>query len=540
MRRLFFVLVLVFCCSAASYGFWLKSVIERFSPVEARIISVEGRKVYLDAGRDKGVKKYDIFYAYKPVKTLKTATGKPLVIWSNPIAEIEITYVDKDYSVGILKKGEKVAPGWKVVRFENVPACFVGEGDKSDTVEKMLKINLSYLDWKKDCSTARLVFRYTKKGYLDVVNDSKMEIAFIPVFEVDFPQPVKEAPKKKKYTKGGSTIYMENYRDVASLPVYVLSADFGTVEGEEGVKIPAVVYTNGSSIFFALIVDYEAKVLSRYDYKGMGDIIHVSAGDPDKDGNMEIIATTYEMDKGARSFILRVDEKGKMKLVKKDIYYLLTMIDADLDGTKDTILGTRFDEDELFDKTLYIMKLEKNKLKKVDKLNVPDVFKLYACYYGDVDGDKDKELVFTTDTHKLAVYKNGDLWLSSESVGGGYNYVRITKGTPSFSYEEGITIDPDLVVFKLGKQVKVLAVKNKSRHKFIAGNIPWYKGSEIMELIEEFYGYSLVPISEEIDGVVQAAGIVGKELWCIMNVEPPFKRNARSYIIAFPIPDLER
>ena len=536
--RTFLLLLTVLFLSMPSWAFWVDSVVKRFSPVEAKIIAVEGRRVFIDVGRKQGIKKYDIFAIYKPVRVLKSATGKPITIWSPPLDFAEVEIVEGNYSV-LRLSSSKVKPkgGWKAVRFDNVPVCFVGEGDKSDIMAKMLRMSLSNLSWVSDCSKARLIFKYTKQGYLDVVNKRKIEIAFLPIFQVEFPKPTPPSPKKKRYTKGGSFIYMENYRDVATLPVYVLSADFGTVEGEGGVKLPAVVYTDGKSIFFAIVVDYEPKIISRYDYHGVGDVIHVSVGDADGDGNMEVVATAYDIDKGPVSFILKIDEKGKMKLFKDRIYYILTMEDADLDGTKETILGTDFSEEDFFEKKLYVMKLEGDKLKKLEKISVPEVFKLYSCYYGDIDGDGDKELVFTTDTHKLAVYSNGDMWLSSESVGGGYNYVRIVMGGPSMNYEEAIYVDPDLVVFKMEKKPVVLAVKNKSKHKFIVGNIPLYSGSEILQLVEEFYGYSLVIVSEEVDGVIQAAGVVGKELWCIMNVDPPFKRNARSYIIAYPLPE---
>ena len=524
-------------CSFSSYAFWLNSVVERFSPVEAKIIAVEAERVFLDAGRVKGVEKNDIFSVYKPVKVLKTESGRPLVLWSGAVAKLKVVEVEDSYSVALVISGKTVKKGWKAVRFKDVSACFQGEGDKSETVEKMLKVYLNHMSWQgKPCD---LLFKYTKAGYLDVITRDRIEIAFVPIFEVDFPHPAPQKPKNRRYTEGGSEIYLENYRDVATFPVYVLSADFGTIEGERGVKIPAVVYTNGRTVFFAYIMDYEPKVISRYEYKGSGDIIHVAAGDVDGDGNLEVVATAYDMDNGPVSFILKMDEKGHLKMFKDNIYYLLNLEDSDLDGTKDTILATGFDEQHLFEKRLYIMKLEGKKLKTVDKFSVPDVFKLYSCWWGDIDGDGNKELVFTTDTHKLAVYEGDNLWLSAESVGGGYNYVRLVKGGPSFNYEEAIFIDPDLVVFKVGKHVKILAIKNKSKHKFIIGNIPWYKGSEIMELVREFYGYSLVSVSEEVDGVIQAAGIVGKELWCVLNVDAPFKRGARSYIIAFPMPELE-
>ncbi len=536
--RAVLLLFVIFFFSAQSWAFWVDNVVKRFSPVEAKVIAVEGKRVFVDSGRKLGVKKHDVFAIYRPVKVLKSATGKPITIWSPPLAFAEVETVEENYSV-LRVSSLKVKPkeGWKAVRFDNVPVCFVGEGDKSDIVARMLKISLSNLSWVSDCSKAKLIFKYTKQGYLDVVNSRRIEIAFLPIFQVEFPKPAPPSPKKKRYTKGGSSIYMENYRDVAALPVYVLSADFGTVEGEGGVKLPAVVYTNGKSIFFAIVVDYEPKVISRYDYGGVGDVIHVSVGDADGDGGMEVVATAYDMDKGPVSFILKIDENGKMKLFKDGIYYILTMEDADLDGTKETILGTDFSDEDFFEKKLYVMKLEGEKLKKLEKISVPDVFKLYSCYYGDINGDGDKEVVFTTDTHKLAVYSNGDMWLSSESVGGGYNYVRIVKGGPSMNYEEAIYVDPNLVVFKMGKKPVVFAIKNKSKHKFIVGNVPIYSGSEILQLVEEFYGYSLVIVSEEVDGVIQAAGVVGKELWCIMNVEPPFKRNARSYIIAYPLPE---
>jgi len=116
-----------------------------FTPVSGYAIGIDGYKVILDIGSNKGVKPGDIFTVYEQGnKIIDPKTGKTLGFRFFPIAWIEVFSVEDDFSTGfVIYQTAPISVPMRVKRWEDTTILVLGKNSKVlSTVESFLKDKL--------------------------------------------------------------------------------------------------------------------------------------------------------------------------------------------------------------------------------------------------------------------------------------------------------------------------------------------------------------------------------------------------------------
>ncbi len=78
------------------------------------VASVRNERVYLPFGKISGIKKNTLLDAYDAGEIIENYAGQRFILPGKKIAEIKITHVEKDFSMGEIISGENVQPGYPV------------------------------------------------------------------------------------------------------------------------------------------------------------------------------------------------------------------------------------------------------------------------------------------------------------------------------------------------------------------------------------------------------------------------------------------
>ena len=346
-------------------------------------------------------------------------------------------------------------------------------------------------------------------------------------------QLTKLKPKKSKYkysTLENLKPTVTNFRKISSLSEKLKSIDFNKNR---------VIYTDGYVIVYGEIIGQNAfKKMDQDKYKGFGQIMNVAFVDADEDGKKDVIVNIILKD-GMESRIYKI-YGNKLKLVKKEIDYILGGYDFDNDG-KEELAGQTFDQENIFGDALYELKLKGGDLKRIKRVWIPFGFRLPSSVQADIDGDGKKELLFINDIHRLIVYKGGEnIYIGDESLGGSFNIISWNKGTEKFQYTKPQAIDPKPIVFMKDKKGRegVLIVKNYATGDILLGDIGLFKQGEVrLVYLNSFGDVAMKPYSGKVDGAIEGVTIYNNELVCGVikkSAVNPFATKAASFLIAFP------
>ncbi|MFN3407250.1 MAG: FG-GAP repeat domain-containing protein, partial [Caldimicrobium sp.] len=112
------------------------------------------------------------------------------------------------------------------------------------------------------------------------------------------------------------------------------------------------------------------------------------------------------------SEILKYTSEG-LKPVIKNLNLILQFVDYAGTGEKDTLLAQTFDSDNFWGKDVYIVKREGTSIRYVQRLEVPENFRLIGSDFADLDGDGIRELITYLPDGRLGIFKNNKLVFST-------------------------------------------------------------------------------------------------------------------------------
>ncbi len=342
-------------------------------------------------------------------------------------------------------------------------------------------------------------------------------------------KPSKISSKYKFSTFDNLKPSVTRYRKIAQVSEKLKTLDFYKNQ---------VVYSDGSSIIYGKMLNNSFKKLSGDLYKGFGNIIGTTFVDVDNDGKMEIAVNILSKD-DMNSRIYKI-KNDRMILIGRDYSYIFGNYDFNDDG-KEEFAAQSFDQDDIFGRQLFKMKLVNGDLKKIKTNWIPYGFRITSSVKADLDGDGKKEIIFINEQHRLMVYKNGEkIYTGDDSLGGSLNTAVVNLGTEKFEYDKARAIDVKPVKFMKDKKGKegVLIVKNYATLDAFLGDVGLFKKGELkLVYINSFGDVGIKTYSGQVDGAIEGFTIYNNEIVCGIikkSAVNPLAAKAQSYFVAFP------
>lgn len=405
-----------------------------YQPLSALVIGLEGNEVILDKGRAQGVKPKDVFTVYKKVKKIvHPETKESLGFLKEPIGKIEVLRVDENFATGrIISKKEDFPIPTPAKRNTDLRILIVSEGSPIDeaffvTLKNLLPESEIIFEPHLKVSQLTQVDLHARKidilfslgpgmvkvynSYLDLVRaygsptPATTQVATLP------PQAPVTAPQIQP-----SIPQISQITPLGKMPGEVLQAEFADLDGD---GVPEMVYFTKEGLF---IVKVRGALLAKYKPE-KGEILSLSLGP-----SGWIALNVYEKNLGMRSEILRYTPQG-IQVVLKNLNLFLQFVDYAGTGERDTLLAQTFDSENFFGKEVYIVKREGGNLRYVQRIEVPDDFRLVGASWVDMDGDGEREIAFYLPDGRLTIYKGKkQVFTTPFSVAKHFYKLTLTKG----------------------------------------------------------------------------------------------------------------
>lgn len=414
MKQIFKILLIVFTWISLSFAQVSPKIMEEikrdYQPLSALVIGLEGNEVILDKGRAQGVKPKDVFTVYKKVKKIvHPETKESLGFLKEPIGKIEVLRVDENFATGrIISKKEDFPIPTPAKRNTDLRILIVSDGSPIDeaffvTLKNLLPESEIIFEPHLKVSQLTQVDLHARKidilfslgpgmvkvynSYLDLVraygspSPAPTQVATLPPQTQVTPPPIQPSlPQISQITPLGK------------MPGEVLQAEFADLDGD---GVPEMVYFTREGLF---IVKVRGSLLAKYKPE-KGEILSLSLGP-----SGWIALNVYEKNLGMRSEILRYTPQG-IQVVLKNLNLFLQFVDYAGTGERDTLLAQTFDSENLFGKEVYIVKREGGNLRYVQRVEVPEDFRIIGASWIDLDGDREKEIAFYLPDGRLTIYK---------------------------------------------------------------------------------------------------------------------------------------
>lgn len=405
-----------------------------FSPISAYIIGKEDKTFIIDKGRVQGIKPKDIFMIYKTGKKIvHPITKKVLGYIKKPIGKLEIIRVDENFAIGkIISQSEKISVPALIKRFSELKILIIADdqtlGNKLFLILKDLlpesKIifdpNLRFSEIKKD-------FLFSEKiDLLFVVEDEVIKVYnsylnLIRAYGNLFYKDLKKIPKDQNNIKKLSSVKIYTPVLIKHFTGGIFQSEINDINNDGK---PELIFFNSQGIF---ITDIKGNSITQYKPE-KGKIINFSTG-----MNGLIALNIYDKDaERMKSEILKITSEG-IKPQITNINLILQFVDYKGKGIKNTLLGQTFDSNSFFGKDVYILKIEKNQLNYVRKLdNLPKEFRIIGSIFADLDKDKNIEIIEYLKDGKIAVIKNSEIvWKIPYTIAEHFYNVSLIKGKPA-------------------------------------------------------------------------------------------------------------
>ncbi|MFN4196750.1 MAG: hypothetical protein ACK4FM_01925 [Caldimicrobium sp.] len=418
------ILFIIFFSFSSLYAQVSSKVLEEikrdYQPLSGLLIALDGNEVIIDKGKAHGVKPKDIFVVYKKVrKIIHPETKESLGFLKEPIGKIEILRVDENFATGrILSKKEEFPVPTPVKRNTDLRIMIISENESPFedifiTLKNLLPECEIFFEPKLTFKQITSSDLFTKNiDYLWVVGEGYIKIynSYLDLIRAyATPTPLREQPKVLATPKvqkevilpsQPSLFYPSQINLVGKMPGEALQVEYVDLNGDGN---PEIVYFTTEGLF---IVQLRGPLLAQYKPE-KGEILSFSLGP-----SGWIALNVYEKNIGMRSEILKYTSEG-LNPVIKNLNLILQFVDYVGTGEKDTLLAQTFDSDNFWGKDVYIIKREGTSIRYVQRLEVPENFRLIGSDFADLDSDGIRELITFLPDGRLGIYKNTKLVFST-------------------------------------------------------------------------------------------------------------------------------
>jgi hypothetical protein len=221
-----------------------------------------------------------------------------------------------------------------------------------------------------------------------------------------------------------------------------------------------------------------------------------------------IVVNRQVADGTVDSFILTLQGQ-RLVLLQEHVYDILLAVDTDGDGIKESLWGQLFDQEQFFRRErVRRYALANGTLEPQESVPMPATFRATGATLAKFSAEGPRHLVFVDVWRHLRVYRGEeDLWRSRNEVGGGYTSAEIERTISRDVVKKSFYFEPIPAVVDVdGDGVEeVLVARNAAILGFIP-NLNQYSGGDVVLLRKEKYGFNLLPIGPEFNGVV--SGVV--------------------------------
>lgn len=410
----------------------LEEIKKDYQPLSGLLIALEGNEVIIDKGKAQGVKPKDIFVVYKKVKKIiHPETKESLGFLKEPIGKIEILRVDENFATGrIVSKKEEFPVPTPVKRNTDLRILIISEGgsipeDIFITLKNLLPECEILFEPKLTPGQLTSADLFTKKiDYLFVVGEGYLKIynSYLDLIRAyASPTPLRESPKvvsaiPPTIPPQPSLFNPSQISLVGKMPGEAFQAEFTDVTGDGKLEM---LYFTKEGLF---VVQVKGALLAQYKPE-KGEILSFSVGP-----SGWIALNIYEKNIGMRSEILKYTQ-DVLKPVLKNLNLILQFVDYAGTGERDTLLAQTFDSENFWGKDVYIVKREGTSIRYVQRLEVPENFRLIGSDFADLDGDGVRELITVLPDGRLGIYKNTKLVFSTPfPVAKHFYYLTLSKG----------------------------------------------------------------------------------------------------------------
>ena len=406
-----------------------------YQPLSALLIGIEGNEVIIDKGRIQGVKPKDQFVIYKKVKKIvHPETKESLGFLKEPIGKIEILRVDENFATGrILSKKEEIPVPTPVKRNTDLRILVLPEdGALSEelfyTFKNLLPECEIFFEPKLSFSQISSADIFNRKidllfvagegyikvynGYLDLIRAYGSPY---PKREVQREVAIK-SPPAQVLTPQPSPFTSAQVALLGKMPGEALQVEFADINGD-GKK--EMLYFTKEGLF---VLQIRGGLLAQYRPE-KGKILSFSVGP-----SGWIALNIYEKNLGMRSEILKFTPQGLQPIIK-NLNLILQFVDYVGTGERDTLLAQTFDGDTFFGKEVYLVKREGDSIKYVQRVKIPENFRIIGADFVDLDGDGIRELISYLPDGRLGIYKGTKLIFSTPfSTAKHFYQLTLTKG----------------------------------------------------------------------------------------------------------------
>jgi hypothetical protein len=297
-------------------------------------------------------------------------------------------------------------------------------------------------------------------------------------------------------------------KELITLPFLITSMDVCGViaEGSEDILV-----TDGRKVLMYQLAGEQVEFIDEYVPGVASKLLSVQCVEIDKNPGQEVIVNQY-INNGLDTSILTY-RNGHLQALQEHIDVLLVTLDANGDGTNETIWGQAYDVSDFFATgraALYAF--DNGKLRRQERVEVPRVFRATGVSLAELSGDGKHDLVMIDDSRQLRVYRGQQqLYKSGDRVGGGYSVAEVEReGTSRVRHKVPYFFEPSMAVADLngdGRQ-DVVIPRNIRSLGGVLPNVNVYSGGDVVVLAHSEFGYNLTAITPQFDGVVSGVAIL--------------------------------
>jgi hypothetical protein len=297
-------------------------------------------------------------------------------------------------------------------------------------------------------------------------------------------------------------------KELIALPFVITSMDLCGVIAETSEDI---IVTDGKKVLMYQLTGEQVEFIDEYVPGVTSRLLSVQCAELDKSPGQEIIVNQYI--NNALDTVILTYRNGRLQALQEHIDVLLAAVDTNGDGVNETVWGAQYDLGEFFTTgRASVYAWDNGKLRRQERVEVPRVFRATGVTLADISGDGRRDLVMIDDSRYLRVYRGQQqVYKTSDRVGGGYSVAEVERETigasrRTFSY----FLEPWMAVADLngdGRQ-DVIVPRNIRSLGGVLPNVNLFSGGDVVVLSSTDFGYTLTPITPQLDGVVSGVAIL--------------------------------
>ncbi len=416
-------------------------ILHDFSPVAARVQSVESGTVAVSCGRNSGISAGDLFQVYRKGSPVSSGDNSIIGYLKQPFVLLRAEQVSRTVSKCIPLKPQKtrIRPAMPVMRYSDMKAVLEVAPDMkiSKGVEQRLRDTLPALKWVDSESLnvpvnsaeameqtgIALVFYLSRDkltvygpGYRPIhtyplSGESGMELAASLQEESQdhggaqgFAKTEKDRDKNQDIKINfANALPLDSFTESGRLYSAARQVEVVDVDGDHQ---PETVYLVSRAIY-VFPFGREGRLYT-WEVDGPGDAVGFSVCG--KQG--WIVVNVLVNGVGLRSVLLRYSNDA-LVVVEDEINLWLSFCDRDGDGLRETMLGQSFSLHKVWGDSIYRLSASSEGVEYEEKMNLPEDYRTGWAIWGDVNDNGREDICLFDRSGRGYLYEEGILrWVS--------------------------------------------------------------------------------------------------------------------------------